>query len=378
MIVQRFLAWAPTAPAAQRAEGAGALARAYLYSGLDVADRQDAEAALTMLLDDPCIDVRRNMSEALAPSYFAPRHIVVALAHDAPEAAVPMLMLSPVLQDGELIELLPIRGEEEQSAIAARGTLSPAVAAAIAEVGGPMACAVLARNPHAEITPGAFGRLTERHGDEPTVRDALLDRTDLPVAERQKLMLILASTLGRAAVSRFSLGEERVRRMTQDACERATLSLANDLPGSVGPLVSHLRESGQLTTGLVLRALLSGEMDFVEAAFSELTGVSAGRVRTLLRDPVRAGFRALYQDAGFPLSTYAAFREAFEAWSDLQDVGISGPQARRHVAERTLALADNGDLGGAAEILKRMAMDAAREQALETLGPRQTGRLAAA
>src|SRR5690606_17926423 len=98
------------------------------------------------------------------------------------------------------------------------------------------------------------------------------------------------------------------------ACERATLTLAGDLP-AVAPLVSHLRESGQLTTGLVLRALLNGEMDFVEAAFTELTGVASERVQKLLRDPVRAGFRALYQDAGFPLSTYAPFREAFEAWA---------------------------------------------------------------
>jgi uncharacterized protein (DUF2336 family) len=377
MIVQRFLAWAPTAPAAQRAAGAGALARAYLYSGLDLADRQDAEAALTMLLDDPCVDVRRNIAEALAPSFFAPRHVILALAHDSPEAAVPVLMLSPVLHDSELIELLPIRGEEEQAAIAARGGLSAAVSAAVAEIGMPMACAVLTRNPHAELTPGAFARLTERHGDDASLRDSLLDRADLPVADRQKLMLKLADSLGQAAVSKFSLGEERVRRMTQDACERATLTLANDLPSSVAPLVAHLRESGQLTTGLVLRALLNGEMDFVEAAFAELAGVASERVQQLLHDPARTGFRALYHDAGFPLSTYAPFREAFEAWAELRDVGLSGAEARRHVAERALAMAETGELGGAAELLKRMALDAAREQAMDMLKPRGQTFLAA-
>ncbi len=366
MIVQRFLAWAPTAPSTQRAEGAGALARAYLYSGLDIADRQAAEAALTMLLDDSSVAVRRNISEALAPSYFAPRHIVVALAHDSPEVAVPVLMLSPVLHDSELIELLPIRGDEEQAAIAARGVLSAAVSAALAEIGTPMACAVLIRNPHAEITPGVFARLADRFGDDATVRDVLLDRKDLPVSERQKLMLRLADNLGKAAVSKFSMGEERVRRMTEDACERATLSLASDLP-AVQPLVSHLRASGQLTTGLVLRALLSGEMDFVEASFSELTGVEVERVQKLLDDPVRAGFRALYRDAGFPLSTYATFREAFEAWAELRDVGVSGAEARRHVAERALAKSETGDLGGAATLLKRLAADAAREEAQEFL-----------
>jgi uncharacterized protein (DUF2336 family) len=367
MIVQRFLAWAPTAPAAQRAAGAGALARAYLYSGLDLSDRQAAEAALTMLLDDPCVDVRRNIAEALAPSFFAPRHIILGLAHDSPEAAVPVLMLSPVLHDSELIELLPIRGQEEQAAIAARGGLSAGVAAAIAEIASPMACAVLARNPHADMTPGAYARLTDRCGGDASIRDALLDRSDLPISERQKLMMKLADSLGEAAVSKFSLGEERVRRMTQDACERATLQLAGDLRSSIGPLVAHLRESGQLTTGLVLRALLGGEMDFVEAAFAELTGVASDRVQALLHDPARTGFRALYHDAGLPLSTYGAFREAFEAWAELREIGVTGAEARKHVAERALALAETGELGGAAELLKRMAVDAAREQAMDGL-----------
>ncbi len=376
MIVQRFLAWAPTAPAAQRAEGAGALARAYLYSGLSNSDRQDAEAALTMLLDDPCVDVRRNIAEALAPSFFAPRHIIEALAHDSPEVAVPVLMLSPVLQDGELIELLPIRGDEEQAAIAARGRLPASVSGALAEIGSAMSCAVLARNPLAEITPRAFARLTERHGRDASVRDALLDRTDLPIAERQKLVLKVAESLGETAISRFNLDNERVRRMMEDACERATLALASDLP-AVGPLVRHLRETGQLTAGLVLRALLNGEMDFVEAAFAELTDVEPERVRQLMGDPVRTGFRALYQNAGLPLSIYSAFREAFEAWAELREIGISGAEARRHVAERALAMAETAELGGAAALLKRMAADAAREQAREHLKPRQIASRAA-
>jgi uncharacterized protein (DUF2336 family) len=378
MIVQRFLEWAPTAPAAQRAEGAGALARAYLYSGLDTADRQAAEAALTLLLDDSCVDVRRNISEALAASFFAPHHLVLALAQDSPEVAVPVLMLSPVLTDSELIDLLPVRGEEEQAAVAAREDLSPAVAAAIAEIGVPMACAVLARNPYARLTPRTCARLVERHGGEASVRDALLDRADLPIAERQKLLLKLAERLGRTAINNFSLDEERVRRLTQDACERATLALIGDEPAAVRPLVAHLRSTGQLTTGLVLRALLNGELDFVEAAFAELTQIPSDRVRRLLQDPVGAGFRALYSRAGFPASAYAPFREALGAWGDLHDCGVTGAAARRHVAERALTVADMDELGGAAELMKRMAADAARDQAIDVLRPEAANRLAAA
>ena len=38
----------------------------------------------------------------------------------------------------------------------------------------------------------------------------------------------------------------------------------------VSPLIGHLRETGQLTAGLVLRSLLSGNIDFFEQALAEL------------------------------------------------------------------------------------------------------------
>ena len=42
--------------------------------------------------------------------------------------------------------------------------------------------------------------------------------------------------------------------------------------------MSHLRESGQLTAGLVLRALLSGNIVLFEQALAELAGMPLARV----------------------------------------------------------------------------------------------------
>ena len=63
MIVRQFLQWLRTAPAGERADGAGALARAYLFSELSPDDRAVAEGALLMLLDDPSPLVRLACSE---------------------------------------------------------------------------------------------------------------------------------------------------------------------------------------------------------------------------------------------------------------------------------------------------------------------------
>src|SRR4051812_15245311 len=82
MIVRQFLQWMRSAPAAVRAEGVGALARAYLYSDLSPDDRAAAEGAMLMLLDDPSPLVRAAIAQGLAFSEFAPPVVILALAAD--------------------------------------------------------------------------------------------------------------------------------------------------------------------------------------------------------------------------------------------------------------------------------------------------------
>ena len=57
MIVEQFLKWVESARVSEREAAAGALARAYLQSPLEFEERCAAEAALTVLLDDPSPNV---------------------------------------------------------------------------------------------------------------------------------------------------------------------------------------------------------------------------------------------------------------------------------------------------------------------------------
>ena len=50
-------------------------------------------------------------------------------------------------------------------------------------------------------------------------------------------------------------------------------------------LVRHLRATGQLTAGLILRALLSSNLDLFDAALAELADLPLARVSALLHDP---------------------------------------------------------------------------------------------
>ena len=118
----------------QRAEATGALARAYLYSDLSPDDAAAAEGALLMLLDDASPLVRRALADTLAASEHAPPAIVLALAADQPQIAAPVLALSPLFVDADLVDAIATGGDLVQAAIASRAALPRSVAAAIAEL----------------------------------------------------------------------------------------------------------------------------------------------------------------------------------------------------------------------------------------------------
>ncbi|MDA4630909.1 hypothetical protein NZA98_07240, partial [Escherichia coli] len=71
----------------------------YLETGRAFEDRCAAEAALTLLLDDPSPKVRLTLAEAFSTSAHAPAHIVAGLARDQAEIAAYMLARSTVLTD---------------------------------------------------------------------------------------------------------------------------------------------------------------------------------------------------------------------------------------------------------------------------------------
>ncbi|MGB6534520.1 MAG: DUF2336 domain-containing protein [Xanthobacteraceae bacterium] len=369
MIVRQFLQWVRIAPAGERAEASGALARAYLYSSLSKDDRAAAEGAMLILLDDPCPLVRRALADVLGASPSAPPALIYALADDQPQIAAPVLALSPLFVDADLVDAVATGSALVQTAIASRAPLPRSVAAAIAEVGTAEACLVLLENDEAEIAAFSLDRVAERFGNLAAIREPLLAREDLAATTRQTLVAKLSQTLAGFVAAREWLKTDQAQRVAREACEKVTIALVTQSPdGEVGPLIRHLRESGQLTAGLILRALLCGNTVLFEQALAELADMPVERVCGLVDGGGLAALRALFEKAGLPDSTYPAFKEAIMAMREGVCAGEPGNAAslKRRMIERVLTRCENAEFGELAPLitlLHRFATEAAREEA---------------
>jgi len=368
MIVRQFITWVRTAPAGERAEATRCLARAWLQSDLSEDDRAAAEGALLMLLDDASPLVRQAMAEVFAHAMDAPPAIIAALAVDQASVALPILEHSPLLLDSDLVDIVATGNSETQCAIARRFDLPPSICAAIAEVGCPTSTLELIENRAAQLAPFSVARIAERHGHLAAVREALLTMDDLPAAVRLGLAQKLSNTLTQLVTARDWLAPDRARRVADEAMERSTVNIAAQTRGDdLAALVSHLRSIGQLNAGLILRALLSGNIELFEEALVDLSGLPRSRVAAIVHDRGGASLNALLAKAGLPTSTYRAFRVALEASNEAGFIGTVGgaTRLRRRMVERVLTQCETSET--VAEplmlLLRRFATESAREEA---------------
>lgn len=368
-MIKEFLTWIECAKVSERATAASALARAFILDEFSFEDRLAAEAALTLLLDDPSPKVRLALSETLSLSDRAPAQVVAALVADQPEVAAPVIMRSPLLSEEDLIDRVALGTSAVQVLVASRPTVSMAVSASIAEVGGAESCIALVRNEGADISGVSFRRMVERLGDDPVLRGVLAADKRLPPDCRHMLLTRVGDALAEAPLVKALMGAARAEKVAREACIRASTSLLGGFDSSEhAALAEHLRLRGELTSGFLVRTVVHGKIDFFGAALMVLTGQREARVRALLSDGRKPAIAALLAKAGLKQVTHEPILTGLGIWREVANGHyVAGPQeVSWHMLQAIRLLPGDRDNPASAplvSLLKRIHLEALRENA---------------
>ncbi len=309
--VERLLA----DPSAQsRADLATTLAKEFEAGGLTPAERRLAEEIFRALTRDAAERVRQALGEQLKESRDLPHDVALALAQDIDAVALPMLQHSVVLTDADLIEIIGRNEPGKQVAIAGRKAVTASVADALIDTSNPVAVARLVGNEGAELGDDALRRVVERYPADATIHRPLAGRKALPAMVLERLLAVASDSLRDALVERNDLPQGAASDLILKIRERATAGLLSTgvQAGDAERLARQLNINGRLTASLILRTLCLGDVDFLEAAFAELTGVPIDNARMLVHDPGRLGLKSLYAYSGLPKELYPAFRGAID------------------------------------------------------------------
>ncbi|HWU61787.1 MAG TPA: DUF2336 domain-containing protein [Ensifer sp.] len=279
--------------------------------------RQTYDLAATYLLDDVSPKTRLQLAQSLADDQDAPRPVILALTEDRTDIAATVVSRSPVLTDNDLIDLVGRGSAEIRAAVAVRPAVAATVSAALTEVGGRLEIALLLRNEGARLTDGVMVRLASRCGRDATIRELLLQRSDLPATARHILIEKLGETLADAGLVAALIPPRKRERMRREACEAALVRvLASATEGELAEMAEHLRVEGRLTTLLLIHALCAGRTAFFAEVVSNLSGVARGRARAILSSGRPRAVRALIEAGSISRDVSDVFCEAVMIWRE--------------------------------------------------------------
>ena len=208
-------------------------------------------------------------------------------------------------------------------------------------------------------------------------------RDDLTVAVRQMLVRLEAADTYGVSLAATAGGDTPEEIAAREAAEKDTLDLAAAAgDADLIALIDHLKATAQLTTALILRAAVTGDMRFTGQALSSLTDMAPERVFALLERGDEAMVRAMALKAGLPdravPALYAAVEVARELAAAPQDEASYG-HVRRTVERIVARYRDvrDDELDDLVAMLRRYAGEAARDAARRYLARTLQGEPAA-
>ena len=190
---------------------------------------------------------------------------------------------------------------------------------------------MLARNTQADIPECPLLRMLERCGEDGALREAILEREDLPPAVRTDLLRSNALALADFVTECGWLTRDRADHVTSESCDRATALLVHDAyrdedEGGAIAMARHLRLRlcGRITPAFMPRMLLTGDRSLFTAAMADFSGLPLPRVAGFVRLHASGGFAAVYARARMPADMLEVCRAALAAQDHCNATATTG------------------------------------------------------
>jgi len=162
------------------------------------------------------VAVRKQLAEELADVELAPSELIKKLAHDEIEVARPVLLNSPVLTDGDLVDVIESRGQGHMMAISVRPTLSETVTDSLVELGDDEVLASVVSNEGALISEQSMTTVVDRAKQNENLQDPLINHRNLPPELVESIVAHVSENLrNQLLVSNPEIDMDRINKILE-------------------------------------------------------------------------------------------------------------------------------------------------------------------
>lgn len=332
------------------------IAGGYTHRTLNAAESQAAEQIFRILLRETETRVRAGLAEQLKASKLVPRDIVMTMARDVEEVALPVLQHSAVLTDADLVQLVASHPDPARCiAIASREHVSEKVSDSLIATGNEQVASTLVHNGGAELSESGLSQIVTHYPENKALISAIVSRPNLTATVAERMVSLVSDSLARTLKSKYNLPEQQIAQEVEKNREAETLSIVKSArdPQEIDKLLAQLITFKRLTPSLIVSALCQGNLLFFEMALARLANVSVANARALITDRGDLGFRAIYNKSGLPSTMFPAIRLLLVIVRELESKGIrpGGPQYANRMVEEILAYSEKNPVDNVSYII---------------------------
>lgn len=268
-----------------RAELTGAIVE-LLEMEIGPRERELIADVLISLMRQAEIDLRQAISERLAAVDATPLRVALHIANDEIEVASPMLRLSRVFSDLDLLYIIKSRGPEYWRAIAAREKISNGVMNVLADTRDDGTLETLATNTSVTPTMHTLGVMEECAAQSESVARSLLMRPGIPEGVARRLYARVGAELKAYIRDYYGVHDDA----TQSAIDDVVFEMSEDVREFVPresaiKAADALAASGRLNMQRMVETLQRGQIASFVAMFARYTGLGTDRVHEMLSEP---------------------------------------------------------------------------------------------
>lgn len=247
---------------------------------------------LSRLIKDVEIAIRRELAGNLADSDTAPRELILLLANDDIQVALPILMSNGTLLSRDLVDIIHHRSMRHQLAIARRKNIDETVSSALVDTDNEDIIIALLSNKDARISADVLAFLAAKSEHVEGYQEPLILRPDLPPALAEKMYVWVSDALREYVKSNFEIDTTELDRAIDASISTVEKQKAEETRDEIASrLIEKLHEGGELSPGFLLKSLNQGEIVLFETAFAKLLDLDVIVLRHIL-----------YDDTGVPLA----------------------------------------------------------------------------
>lgn len=267
-----------------------------------------AEQIFRLMMKDAEERVRHTLAEHVKNNPEIPRDVVLHLAKDVEEVALPILEASEVLNEADLIQIIESSREVSKlCAISDREDVSDRMSDALVESSQPEVVKTLLKNEKAKINENTFERIIDGFADNEDVTSAMATRSTLPVNVVEKLVNHVSGAIAEKLQQRYDIKSSGLQQQVHDSVTLDFLSY-NQTDAEIEKVVNQMIHTKRLTPSIILSGLCRGYLHFFEISLARMADIPKVNARKLIHDKGPLGFKALYVKAHLPESMFEAIR----------------------------------------------------------------------